>query len=560
MKKALFLASAAACLVAAACSSSGDSGPDGFASNGTEHGAVTLHEGTSVVSSALADVADVQADRVIFPASAYSELSARKAGEILLSDRASSGTSSKNPEGFLRRISSIAKGADGSVVVMTTTATLQEAVDKLVVHATLDTPDLGVDGPLSTNSLSPQGKGGTTVKLLDYSGTKLFEIKDVAKGSDGADVPYTIYAGIEKGTLGFSPSYDFDADIGFLKLNSFKVNATGKLDAELLLGAGIKFDPSVDAARQATLAGKALTKSYSKTLADYNVSLGSIGLGGVSLPASVHFTATLSCDLSFTAPVEATVGGTASAQITAGLSYAGGKLTPSFSKSAELKPTGPTYTKEGMARAYCTVNPSFELKFFGAATASLTANAYAGMGASQTCGGKDSTGTKALVHGDVEAGVSAKVLAKVDLFGLYKWQKECTLFDVSADAQYDTTYAYPGGAAATCTVAGPFPLPPKPAATPESCFGGTDSGPTTPGGGGTTTPPATDGGADSGSTIPGTCTHDVCTAGEKLGQACDDCTMKVCAADSYCCDTFWGLSCFDSVQKYCGKTCDGAPK
>lgn len=561
MKKALVLASAvAACFVVAACSSSDESGPSGFASSGTENGTVTLHEGTSVVSSALANAADVQADRIVFPASAYGELSARKAGEILLSDRAAAGVNSKNPDGFLRRISSVGKGADGSVVVMTTAATLQEAVDKLVVHAKLDTPDLGADGPVTTQTLSPQGKGGTTIKLLDYSGTNLFEIKDTAKGSDGLDVPYTIYAGIEKGTLGFSPSYDFDADIGFLKLNSFKVNATGKLDAEVLLAAGIKFDPSVDAARQAKLAGKALTKSWSKPLADYNVSLGSIGLGGVSLPASAHFTATLNCDLSFTAPVEAKVGGTASAQITAGLSYAGGKLTPSFSKSAELTPTPPTYTKEGMARAYCTVNPTFELKFFGAATATLTASAYAGMGASQTCGGKDTTGTKALVHGDVEAGVSAKVLAKVDLFGLYKWKKECTLFDISAQAQYDTTYPYPGGAEATCTVAGPFPLPPKPAANPESCFMDSDNGTTTPGGTDPTTPVA-DGGTsgDAGSTIPGTCTHDVCTAGEKLGQACDECTMKVCAVDSYCCDTFWGLSCFDQVQKQCGKTCGGAP-
>ncbi|MBC7052238.1 hypothetical protein G6O46_24830, partial [Salmonella enterica subsp. enterica serovar Enteritidis] len=57
----------------------------------------------------------------------------------------------------------------------------------------------------------------------------------------------------------------------------------------------------------------------------------------------------------------------------------------------------------------------------------------AGMGASETCGGKNAAGvTQALVHGDVEAGMSAKVLAQVDLFGLYKWKKECTLFDVNA--------------------------------------------------------------------------------------------------------------------------------
>ena len=488
----------------------------------------------------------------MFPSSVYAALATIKAGDILVGDRQADGSSGKNPDGFLRRVTSVAQSDDG-VVVMTTPATLQEAVDKLVIHGTFDTPDLDVTGPIATTSLHPQGKGGTTIKLLDFSGTSLFDIKDSATGSDGSSVPYEMYAGIDAGTLGFSPSYTFDADVGFLKLNSFNVSATGKLDAALMINAGIKFDASVPAAKQALLAGKALTKSYSKTLADYNVSLGSLGIGGISVPASAHFTATLNCDLAFTAPVEAKVGGVASAQITAGLAYAGGKLTPSFSKDATLTPSAPTYTKQGFVRAYCTVSPQFELKFFGAATAQLTATAYAGMGGSETCGGKDASGvSQALVHGDIEAGVSAKVMAQVDLFGLYKWKKECQLFDVNGTAQYDTTYPYPGGAGATCTVAGPFSLPPAQPADLTSCF--LDSDP------GTTTPPTTgaDAGtpvADSGTLIPGTCTHDTCTAGDALGQACDDCTMKVCAVDSYCCDTYWGLSCFDTVAKVCGKTC-----
>ena len=548
---------AALVLGAVACGSSSDQ-PGEFQNSpngGNGSGSVVLHEGTTALTPELANVADVQDDRVVFPTSVSSALSARKAGDILMSDRQASGSSGKNPDGFLRRITSVAQTADG-VVVMTTPATLQEAVDTLVVHGTFDTPDLDVNGPVATTSLKTQGKGGTTIKLLDYSGTSLFDIKDTAKASDGTDVPYEMYAGIDVGTLGFSPSYDFDADVGFLKLNSFKVNATGKLDAKLMMNAGVKFDASVPAAKQALLAGKPLKKSYSKVLADYNVSLGSLGISGISIPASAHFTATLNCDLTFTAPVEAKVGGVASAQITAGLSYAGGKLTPSFSKDATFTPSPPTFTKQGFVRAYCSVNPQFELKFFGAATAQLTATAYAGMGGQDTCGGKDTAGnTQLLVHGDVEAGVAAKVMAQVNLFGLYKWKKECQLFDVNGKAQYDTTFPYPGGATATCTVAGPFSLPPAQPADLASCFGDNDTGSTTP-----PTDAGTSGTVDAGGDaglIPGTCTHDVCTAGDKLGQACDDCTMKVCAVDSYCCDTYWGLSCFDTVQKQCGKTCAG---
>lgn len=556
-KAALLLVCTCASIVIGACSSSDDDSPAPYAANGTQAGGAVLHEGTTVVDGSLADVADVRSDRILFPASAFSSLSARKAGDILLSDRQRPGTAGKNPEGFLRRVQSVTRTAEGTVV-MTSPATLQEAVDSLTVHATIDVPDLTTEGPVAMQSVRPQGKGGTTVKLLDYSGKNLFEVKDTAKAQDGTDVPYIVYAGVETGTLGFSPSYTFDADVGFLKLKSFKVNATGKLEAKLVLAAGVKLDPSVDAKKAAEIAGKPLTKTYSKTIADYDVNLGSIKLGPIGLPVSAHYSASLSCDFSFTAPVEAKVGGTASGSITAGLAYADGKLTPSFDKSAELTPMTPEYTKEGMMRAYCTVNPTFELKFFGAATAELTATAYAGIGASQTCGGKDAAGvSQALVSGDAEAGVSAKVLAKVDLFGL-KWKKECTLFSVNAQKRYDTTYAYPGGPTATCSIAGPFPLPPPVPANPQSCFGGTD-GPTTtvPGSNGNDPTAGLDGGNADASTplIPGTCTHDTCTAGEKLGQACDECTMKVCAADSYCCDTFWGLSCFEAVEKYCGKKC-----
>ncbi len=55
--------------------------------------------------------------------------------------------------------------------------------------------------------------------------------------------------------------------------------------------------------------------------------------------------------------------------------------------------------------------------------------------------------------------------------------------------------------------------------------------------------------------IIGSCTHDVCTAGDRLGQQCDQCTNLICAKDPYCCDTFWGVSCFVDVQNLCGHTC-----
>jgi len=54
----------------------------------------------------------------------------------------------------------------------------------------------------------------------------------------------------------------------------------------------------------------------------------------------------------------------------------------------------------------------------------------------------------------------------------------------------------------------------------------------------------------------GTCTHDVCAEGEKLGVQCDECTAAVCAQDPYCCVASWDFACKQKVDQFCKtKTC-----
>jgi hypothetical protein len=52
------------------------------------------------------------------------------------------------------------------------------------------------------------------------------------------------------------------------------------------------------------------------------------------------------------------------------------------------------------------------------------------------------------------------------------------------------------------------------------------------------------------------CAHDECTAGEKLEASCSECAGKVCAADSFCCETEWDATCVGAVPGVCGKTCN----
>ncbi len=545
MKKlVLGLALASAGALGVACSASPTMPGNDNTGNGNLDGVAILHAGTTVLAQSLADVANVQPDRVVFPASAYAQLASHAAGDVLLADRQTPGTTGNNPDGFLRKVKSVSQAAEGTVV-MTDPATLQEAVDLLKFQSTLQVPALTVDGPATQSApgqLHTQKSGGTTVKLLDFSGTKIFDYTGTASLPNNQTIGFNAFATVDTGTLDFSPSYDVGADLGFLKINSFHATATGKLDATLIIDAGVKLQTSLDSQTFTQLVAQQLLKSNSTTIADYKVSLGSLKLGPFNMPSSAHFTATLDCDFAWGGGPEVKVGGTASGSVTAGIKYENGTLSPVFDKNASFTQSGPDYTMDGMVRAYCSITPKFELQFFGVAMADLTAKAYAGAGGALACGGPDQQGNQqGLIHGDVEAGLSASVHAKVDIFGLYKWEKECTLFDLNGEAQYDHAFTLPGGQNATCTPASNYDLPPEPPADPASCFGSSSGD--------------TDGGADGGGIINGTCTHDVCTAGDKLGQQCDSCTMAVCAKDPYCCDTYWGLSCFQDVQQYCGKTC-----
>ncbi|HMG56057.1 MAG TPA: hypothetical protein VK601_21310, partial [Kofleriaceae bacterium] len=63
-------------------------------------------------------------------------------------------------------------------------------------------------------------------------------------------------------------------------------------------------------------------------------------------------------------------------------------------------------------------------------------------------------------------------------------------------------------------------------------------------GGGTTTPP------------PNTCAHPICTAGVALTASCDACATRICAADSFCCNTRWDSICVGEVSSVCGQTCN----
>ncbi len=66
------------------------------------------------------------------------------------------------------------------------------------------------------------------------------------------------------------------------------------------------------------------------------------------------------------------------------------------------------------------------------------------------------------------------------------------------------------------------------------------------------------GGSAPGGAGGGSCDHDVCDMGAALGASCDACTAAVCGADSYCCSDQWDATCVSEVGAYCPQACGGA--
>jgi hypothetical protein len=48
----------------------------------------------------------------------------------------------------------------------------------------------------------------------------------------------------------------------------------------------------------------------------------------------------------------------------------------------------------------------------------------------------------------------------------------------------------------------------------------------------------------------------ICSTGTKLTASCDPCATKICAADSYCCQTKWDSQCTGEVSSICNQSCE----
>lgn len=529
----------------AACGSSKDE------SKAPETGGVTLADGVVILESKSADDVTVQGDRLLFPKTAHADIASKKAGDVLVGDAGFS-PNTPNKWGFLRKVVSVTEEGD-NYVVKTERADLTDVVTEGELSGQLTVPSLQPTDPAaSTKTLGK--KGGDTIKLLDFSGKTLFANTGSVEVQPGKTLGYEANVTLTKGTLDFTPTFDVGAKIG--KPSGFSLKgvikeahaiANGKLEAVAEVDASFKLIGTATGEDVAALIAKKVFNKPSTVIADHKIKLPGLKLGFISVPAHAQFRAVVTCDMKWGGETRVVVGGKASATVSAGARYDGSKISPVWDHSETLEQLGPVWTINHDLGLRCAIVPELKLNLWDVAAGEVVAEAYAALEAKATCNSSTLTGD---VSGAAYAGASARAKAKLDVFGLYKWEKECMLFDMhSPKASFSGSF--PLGKGATCTDSGPVSEPPTVSAPSASCFGDTPVAGEDAGTPGTDSGTPTDGG-DAGSVM---CDHDVCTSGGPLSIGCDKdsqagaCIKAICEADEYCCNIAWTASCIDKVEK-----------
>jgi hypothetical protein len=390
------------------------------------------------------------------------------------------------------------------------------------------------------------------------SGAKIVNVADSASLPNGDSIGFSFIATVETGTVNFTPSFDIGASInpptslsGIVSdltnpagvISNAHAIASGTLDANFVVSATLQFSSTITGDDLAQFIAQKKTASTTTVLADYPISLPSISIGPLNAPATAHFKATLDCNFVLGGEVQVEAGAQASATVSAGATYDGTNVTPVFSHTQTLNLNGPNWIVGGDVGIACTVTPVVTLQLWDLASGNVTAQAYGMAQARAQCTSGSLNGQ---LQGEALAGARATADAKLDIFGLVNWEKECTLFDVQfpvPPATVTQTFTLPGGTNASCTDQ-PDPaiqLPTLITTPPGNCFGGSST---------------TDGGTDGDAYD--TCSHDVCTQSPLvLGPTCTQdgaggaCIQWICANDPTCCDQTnpagWDISCTSHV-------------
>lgn len=372
----------------------------------------------TVADPAATAAAEVLADRVRLPLAVADRYRALSPGSIFVGARGA--TSGKNPDGFLRRVSSVAVEGD-ALVVATTPATLTDAI----VHGVLRTSSGGLaidDHGASEQSLHTLGRKELSGVAIDFANEALYD------GEDAIDLPgkkarFVESIHLDRAVLSAKPVVDIDLRIQDGKVSRFVAKVEGNLDTSVRATATVTGEGDID---EQTLAELRTRKHDVKRVVYQSprVPLPTIAVGGVPISPSVQFTVTLRCSLAFGGPLVAHAGVEAKSYVRLGAVYSGGAWAAPIKSDFDIKPSF-TLDQGGAIDARCAIEADAELFAYGTSGVTMSVAPYVDF----------SVKPEGASHRfRVDAGAAGAMHGREDAFGLRATDLDRALVDWKAPA------------------------------------------------------------------------------------------------------------------------------
>lgn len=407
------LASVAMVAITAGCSALPET--DESTSDETSESDVSIADGVVVADPNATLAAEVSNDRVVIPASSGERYRAMAPGTIFVGARGPA--TSKNPDGFLRRVSAVDVDGD-RLVISTTPAAMTDAI----ASGSLKTSTGGskVDDHLTTGSL----KG----MEIDFSDKTLFDnVDDITAGDKTASFHETIT--LERAVLTARPTVDVDVRIQNGKVTRFTAKVEGNLDSSIKATANVSVTGAVDEEVLAAL--KAKKHELDKPLyQSKRMALPTFSVGRIPVSPSVQFKVSLKCSLAFGGAIHANAGVEAKSYVRLGGVYENGAWGAPIKSDFDIRPSFEV-TRGADIDARCAIVADAELFVYGTSGVTMSVAPYLDFDVAPGAKSVSEIGPRPYVW-KVEAGAVGSMRGRDGVFGLPASDLERDLVDWKA--------------------------------------------------------------------------------------------------------------------------------
>jgi hypothetical protein len=343
------------------------------------------------------------------------------AGSIFVGARGAS--TSKNPDGFLRRVVSVSEEG-GALVITTTRASLTDAIVNGAVRTSSNGPPIDGYGT-GSQSLRPLTRQELSGIAIDFADKPLYEGVDEIE-IDGKKARFVEAIQLEHAVFSSKPVVDIDLRIRDGKVSRFVGKVEGNLDTTVRATATVTSEGDLDPAILAELR----TRKHEVKRVLYQsprVALPNFSVGGVPISPSVQFTVTLRCQLAFGGPVVAHAGIEAKSYVRLGGVYDGAAWGPPIRSEFAIKPSF-TMDRGGEIDARCAIEADAELSAYGDSGITMSVAPYVDFGV------KADGATPQTYRFRVDAGADGSMHGRADVFGVRPEDLERKLVEWKAPA------------------------------------------------------------------------------------------------------------------------------